>query len=155
MNKRNSNTRGFTIIEVVLVLAIAALIMLMVFIAFPALQRSQRDTARKQDQSAIASAISSYESNNGGALPSTTNTTFQTTFVQPYLSKLDRISSVTVASSWPSAGQMPTPDQALVVEGYDCSGSPSATSKTAAVIIGVEAGGTTTTGSNPTACIVA
>jgi prepilin-type N-terminal cleavage/methylation domain-containing protein len=35
---------GFTIIEVVLVLAIAGLIFLIVFLALPALQRSQRDT---------------------------------------------------------------------------------------------------------------
>ena len=38
-----SNTKGLTIIEVVLVLAIAGLIFLMVFIALPALQRNQRD----------------------------------------------------------------------------------------------------------------
>ena len=37
------NKKGFTIIEVVLVLAIAGLIFLMVFIALPALQRSQRN----------------------------------------------------------------------------------------------------------------
>ena len=40
---------GFTIIEVALVLAIAGLIFLVVFLALPALQRSQRDTARRQD----------------------------------------------------------------------------------------------------------
>ena len=49
MTKQQIKDRGFTIIEVVLVLAIAALIFLMVFIALPALQASQRDTARKND----------------------------------------------------------------------------------------------------------
>ena len=47
LNRRwNSSSQavGFTIIEVVLVLAIAGLIFLMVFIALPVLQRSQRDT---------------------------------------------------------------------------------------------------------------
>ena len=43
----NQTNKGFTIIEVVLVLAIAGLIFLMVFIALPALQRNQRDTQRK------------------------------------------------------------------------------------------------------------
>ena len=38
------NKKGFTIIEVVLVLAVAGLIFLMVFLALPALQRAQRDT---------------------------------------------------------------------------------------------------------------
>ena len=40
----SENKKGFTIIEVVLVLAIAGLIFLMVFLALPALQRSQRDS---------------------------------------------------------------------------------------------------------------
>ena len=43
----NQTNKGFTIIEVALVLAIAGLIFLMVFIALPALQRNQRDTQRK------------------------------------------------------------------------------------------------------------
>ena len=60
---------GFTIIEVVLVLAIAGLIFLMVFIALPALQRSQRDTQRKRDTDRLLAAIQSYQSNNLGRLP--------------------------------------------------------------------------------------
>ena len=60
------NTKGFTIIEVVLVLAIAALIFLMIFIALPALQRGQRDTARKQDIGTIAAAVNDYTSNHRG-----------------------------------------------------------------------------------------
>lgn len=61
--------KGFTIIEVVLVLAIAGLIFLMVFIALPALQRSQRDTQRKQDLSRAITAVNNYQSNNRGMLP--------------------------------------------------------------------------------------
>jgi len=64
--------KGFTIIEVVLVLAIAGLIFLMVFIALPALQRSQRDTSRKSDVGAVSSAITSYTANNRGVFPTTT-----------------------------------------------------------------------------------
>ncbi len=52
-----------------LVLAIAGLIFLMVFIALPALQRSQRDTQRRNDMSRLASAITNYQSNNNGKLP--------------------------------------------------------------------------------------
>jgi len=62
--------KGFTIIEVVLVLAIAGLIFMMVFVALPALQRSQRDTQRKNDLSRLNTAIASYQSNNRGSLPS-------------------------------------------------------------------------------------
>lgn len=84
--------QGFTIIEVVLVLAIAALIMLMVFIALPALQRNQRDTQRKNDISRLQSAINNYKSSSRGALPPSTGTNGlgedgPTGFVQKYVIK--------------------------------------------------------------------
>lgn len=69
MNTKLQQRKGFTIIEVVLVLAIAALIILMVFIAWPALQRTQRDQARKSDIALIGSTISTFKSNNKGKLP--------------------------------------------------------------------------------------
>lgn len=62
--------QGFTIIEVVLVLAIAGLIFLVVFLAVPALQRSQRDTQRRQDVGRVVSAVQSYRTNNKGNIPS-------------------------------------------------------------------------------------
>ena len=50
MFKQNKNFKhGFTIIEVVLVLAVAAMIFLMVFIALPSMNIMQRDTARAND----------------------------------------------------------------------------------------------------------
>ena len=63
------NKKGFTIIEVVLVLAIAGLIFLMVFIALPALQRSQRNTQRSDDLSRFLTAANSFQSNNNGKTP--------------------------------------------------------------------------------------
>ena len=74
--------KGFTIIEVVLVLAIAGLIFLMVFIALPALQRSQRDSQRKNDLNRAMAAVTSYTSNNRGALPNF-NATFTTQYLTP------------------------------------------------------------------------
>ena len=69
-NKPNNKTLpAFTIIEVVLVLAIAGLIFLMVFIALPALQRNQRDTQRKNDMSRVKTALDNYKSNNKNTLP--------------------------------------------------------------------------------------
>lgn len=65
------NIKGFTIIEVVLVLAIAGLIFLMVFVALPALQSGQRDTARKQDLGNVGTAINNYSAANRGKLPAT------------------------------------------------------------------------------------
>ena len=74
MSRQQLKEKGFTIIEVVLVLAIAALIFLMVFIALPALQRNQRDTARKQEVGKVLGAVTSYQSNNRGATPSADET---------------------------------------------------------------------------------
>ncbi len=65
MASKNINSKeGFTIIEVVLVLAIAGLIFLMVFIALPALQRSQRDTSRRNDMSRVDTSLVQYQTNN-------------------------------------------------------------------------------------------
>lgn len=64
VNSLTKSKKGFTIIEVVLVLAIAGLIFLMVFIALPALQRNQRDTQRKSDIDRLQSSLISYVSNN-------------------------------------------------------------------------------------------
>ena len=70
MTKENIKAKkGFTIIEVVLVLAIAGLIFLMVFVALPALQRSQRDTQRREDMSRFMSQLAQYQANNGGSVP--------------------------------------------------------------------------------------
>lgn len=65
MSKENTNNKyGFTIIEVVLVLAIAGLIFLMVFVALPALQRSQRDTQRRNDMSRVDTSLVQYQTNH-------------------------------------------------------------------------------------------
>lgn len=71
MNKqlKQSESRGFTIIEVVLVLAIAGLIFLMVFIALPALQRGQRDAQRKEDLARVQTQMVNYLSSTRGAVP--------------------------------------------------------------------------------------
>lgn len=80
MNVPNK-TKGFTIIEVVLVLAIAGLIFLVVFLALPALQRGQRDSQRKTDLSKLMSQVTAYQSNNQGALPYGAWSTFATNYL--------------------------------------------------------------------------
>ena len=68
-----SKQEGFTIIEVLIVLAIAALILLVVFLAVPGLQRSQRNNGRVNDASRISAAVTAYLGNNQNSLPSTAN----------------------------------------------------------------------------------
>ena len=122
MNAPTQKTiKGFTIIEVVLVLAIAGLIFLMVFIALPALQRSQRDQARKNDVSTVASAVTSFSSNNRGTFPTQANLT-------SYLDSLSEHSpTVEVPATVPAAGSTVTlPDDygtIRVYEGRSCGAS--------------------------------
>lgn len=62
--------KGFTIIEVVLVLAIAGLIFMAVFIVLPPLWASQRDAARKENLMTFVTNLANYQTNNNrGALP--------------------------------------------------------------------------------------
>lgn len=72
MKKHRLNRSGFTIIEVVLVLAIAGLIFLMVFVALPALQRNQRDTQRKNDLAIFVDSLQRYAANNRNQYPKNT-----------------------------------------------------------------------------------
>ena len=63
---------GFTLIEVVLVLAIGALIILMALLAFNGAQRSRRDTARTNLVGTIQSSVEQYAGNAGGEYPDAT-----------------------------------------------------------------------------------
>jgi prepilin-type N-terminal cleavage/methylation domain-containing protein len=63
------DNKGFTIIEVLIVLAIAGLILLIVFLAVPALQRNSRNTQVKNGAAAILATANEYVANNNGSLP--------------------------------------------------------------------------------------
>ena len=64
-----SKQEGFTIIEVLIVLAIASLILLVVFLAVPGLQRSSSNSASTSDATHIATSITNFISNNSGSVP--------------------------------------------------------------------------------------
>lgn len=57
---------GFTIIEVMIVLAIAAVILLIVLLAVPALQRNSRNTQRNNDAATIAATVNTCLANHNG-----------------------------------------------------------------------------------------
>lgn len=61
--------KGFTLIEIVLVLAIAGLIMIIVFLALSGAEKNRRDLTRKQDNARLLSQLESYASNNAGNYP--------------------------------------------------------------------------------------
>lgn len=66
---KDKRQEGFTIIEVLIVLAIAGLILLIVFLAVPALQRNSRNTAIKNDVQNVLGGVSEYSGANNGLLP--------------------------------------------------------------------------------------
>lgn len=116
--------KGFTIIEVVLVLAIAGLIFLMVFIALPALQRGQRDQARKNDVSVVASALNTFKSNNRGGFGSvgaTGNGNLNNTTLRAYIDRLDQYDVASVSVIGAGARNVSPPHETIaVVTGVKC-----------------------------------
>jgi prepilin-type N-terminal cleavage/methylation domain-containing protein len=58
--------KGFTLIEIVLVLAIAGLLLVIVFLAVSGAQKSRRDTQRKNDNARLLAQVESCASNNSG-----------------------------------------------------------------------------------------
>ncbi len=61
--------KGFTLIEIVIVLAIAALILIIVFLAVSGAQRERRNDGRKNIAGQVVAAVQTFQGNNGGALP--------------------------------------------------------------------------------------
>ena len=66
---KSKREEGFTIIEVMIVLAIAGLIIVVVLIAVPQLQRNQRNETRRSVAGRISSEINNFAGNNNGRLP--------------------------------------------------------------------------------------
>lgn len=146
-------TQGFTIIEVVLVLAIAGLIFLIVFLALPALQRSQRDTQRKNDLSRFMSQLTQYQSNKQGAIPSgNAGANSWGNFVTAYLTNNGQTfndpqtGNTYTVTQQANATTLPTAvGQLFVYPGYNCQGgSLNSTSNTRDVagLMFLEQGGT-------------
>lgn len=77
VQKLRKQNKGFTIIEVLIVLAIAGLIMLIVFLAVPALQRNSRNTQRTNDVGRALGAAQEVVNNNNGQISSLTSANLQ------------------------------------------------------------------------------
>lgn len=70
-SKLKKQEKGFTIIEVLIVLAIAGLIILIVFLAVPALQRNSRNTQRRDTAARYLSGVNEFINNHQGTSPVT------------------------------------------------------------------------------------
>jgi len=85
LKKRQQKEKGFTIIEVMIVLAIGGLIMAVVLVAVPQLQRSQRNSAATAVLDRVFTEIQNYSTNNGGEYPN--SNTERDNFCTRYLGK--------------------------------------------------------------------
>jgi prepilin-type N-terminal cleavage/methylation domain-containing protein len=150
-NIKKRRQEGFTIIEVLIVLAIAGLILLIVFLAVPALQRNSRNTQIKNATAAVLGAVSEYQNNNGGAQPNAVTVTNGTVSINnsagsdvPAVAKIQGGYTVTVGSA------MPTTTGAIVLNfGSKCASATAfggtATPRATAVGYLIETGSTTAT----------
>jgi len=115
MLKNNKTQQGFTIIEVLIVLAIAGLMMLIVFMAVPALQRNSRNTQYKNDASALVTAATEFSNNNNGKVPVTAdNSSIQS------LAKTQSITTLAISTGTTAVTPATTFDRGNIVTGVKC-----------------------------------
>jgi len=142
-NKLNSQKgqSGFTIIEVLIVLAIAGLILVAVLLAVPALQRNQRNTTYKNNANAAAAAVNEFKSNNSGSNPAVA--TSSTELIA--LAKFNGTVAVSVLAALSGTYTQPTATSGKIAIYNDmgCSNNDLSNSNTTgknAVIYGIENG---------------
>ena len=113
MNRQQlkKRTEGFTIIEVLIVLAIAGLIMLIVFLAVPALQRNSRNNARNSEAARVSAAATDCLANRNGVVASCT-----TAVLTASAGTLQQLATITVGGT-PAYSQT----NAYVAYGRECS----------------------------------
>ena len=142
--KDDRSSQGFTIIEVMIVLAIAGLILLIVFLAVPALQRNARNTTLKSDASAVAGGITEFVSNNDGSQPTTIAQAGTAVTIKGPAGSANVDASVNGSTVVTTVAAMPTnanigTGNVKVEIGHDCSGA--ANTRASGVWYGVEVAG--------------
>ena len=146
--QKTKDQKGFTIIEVLIVLAIAGLILLIVFLAVPALQRNSRNTQYRSEASRLLASTQEFVNNNGGTLPGASGSGTAGTDAAKIFSLANpkNVSVLTVVASGTVTAQSPTlgatPTDIIVAGGVKC-GAVGGTSVTP-----------TTTGASPRTLIL-
>ncbi len=151
MSKMSKITKssGFTIIEVMIVLAIAGLILAVVLVAIPQLQKNQRNEARRSVLARISAEVNNYIGNNEGAVPSNGNgaTGFTDGFQTRYIDNapagtFDKPGGGPYEFSDYSGGTVEL-DNIYYAEGGTCEGelpSGTGTGRNFAIAVGLEGG---------------
>jgi len=114
------NQKGFTIIEVLIVLAIAGVIMLVVFLAVPQLQRNSRNTQRNSDAALVAASVNECLTNKNGATASCNTQALVVTAGTLDTAKIKQYDLGTTAYGTASFAAAGTADTMAVVFGNKC-----------------------------------
>lgn len=120
--QKKSLQKGFTIIEVLIVLAIAGLIMLIVFLAVPALQRNSRNTSYRSEATQLLAATTEFTNNNNGTLPAAggSGTAGSDAAKILALTKNKNITVLTVATAGATTALSPSLTTAIIESGAKC-----------------------------------
>jgi prepilin-type N-terminal cleavage/methylation domain-containing protein len=121
--------KGFTIIEVLIVLAIAGLIMLVVFLAVPALNRNSHNNQYKTEANNILSAYQEVSSNNGGAVLTDTSSA-------SILSSANTKSITTLSITTGTSKQDPAIGESVIITSTKCGAAGSNTDDGLAPVAG-------------------
>lgn len=137
MKSIKQRQQGFTIIEVMIVLVIAAVILLIVFLAVPALQRNSRNTQRKSDIAGLLAGANEAAGNAGGQYPTTISGVTDNVKLGFY-----KTANITMNSMPVAAVTNGTTDQSVVVvTGAKCNGTDTTPStRQVAILFTVENG---------------
>lgn len=139
---KHKRSEGFTIIEVMIVLAIAGLIMLIIFLAVPALNRNSRNEQRNHDAALVGAAVNECLNSRNGVQTSCDQMT--ATELQQYVdtTKLRQLTTVQVGTGIPA-----DTTQINIAFGQKClpdaSGPTGGTSRSVAVLFRTESTGAT------------
>lgn len=125
LKKLRKNNSGFTIIEVLIVLAIGGLIMLIVFLAVPALQRNNRNTQRRNDVANLLGGVAEWASNHNGALPDSTQLDglANTAYYSGVGTAAGNFTVVAQTTNPPTITAVAANDRVIVSTGARCNGS--------------------------------
>jgi prepilin-type N-terminal cleavage/methylation domain-containing protein len=140
---------GFTIIEVLIVLAIAGLIMLVVFLAVPALNRNSHNNQFKTEANNLLSAYQEASNNAGGASLSASADGAGDALTVKSAANAKNINNVSIIAKTTTA-QTPALGAAVFVLGTKCTAQNSnvpdttnTTSRNVSLIYTIEASGGT------------
>ena len=107
--------QGYTITELLIVLAIAGLILTMIFYAVPALNRNSNNNRRKQDVETILLAVSNYRLRTTGSFP--------TSLASTRISKLNYYEESNIKFNQAERTIVPTINSVFIYDRAKCNGN--------------------------------